>query len=125
VVVGVWLAVGTVAVFYWKWNQGGESRADLNLARTAALTTLVLFQKVHVFNCRSETTSIFKTPLLANKVLFAGVLASLAIHIAAIYIPVTQTLLSLRPLDALTWAVAAGVALTAIIVNELHKRFRP
>jgi hypothetical protein len=46
------------------------------------------------------------------------------VHIAAVYIPLTQDLLSLAPLDAMTWLIATAVASTAIIVNELHKRFR-
>lgn len=121
VLVGIWLAVGTLAVFYWQW---GGSEDNLALARTAALTTLVLFQKVHVFNCRSESVSIFKKSLFANKMLLVGVLASLCVHITAIYTPVTQNLLSLKPLSLKHWLVSLGVALTAIIVNELHKKFR-
>ncbi len=122
VIVGIWLAVGTLAVYYWQRSIADES---LMMVRTTTLTTLVLFQKVHVFNCRSEDVSIFHQSLLANKLLFLGVLTSLAIHVAAMYIPVTQTLLSIEPLPLTTWAVAGGVALTAIIVNEGHKRLRP
>lgn len=129
VLVGIWLSVGVLGMFVWKWGFDVQSwtgdEDKLTLARTAALTTLVLFQKVHVFNCRSEDVSIFRKPLLANKLLFIGVLVSLGVHIAAIHIPLTQQLLSLTPMDAQTWAVATCVALTAIIVNELHKRFRP
>jgi magnesium-transporting ATPase (P-type) len=127
--VGIWLAVGVLGVFLWIWefdlSTFSGNQDNLTLARTAALTTLVLFQKVHVFNCRSEDVSIFKKPLLANKLLFIGVITSLLIHIAAIYIPLTQDLLSLAPLDWTTWLVATAVASTAIIVNELHKWLRP
>jgi len=122
VLVGVWLSAGTLLMFWWKSGGGNE---NLDVARTAALTTLVLFQKVHVFNCRSESDSIFKKSLMKNKLLFIGVLTSLAIHVAALYIPVTQELLRFTPLDAITWAAAVGIAATAIIVNEAHKRFRP
>ncbi|MFO7964115.1 MAG: HAD-IC family P-type ATPase [Desulfobacterales bacterium] len=121
VLVGVWLALGTLAMFWWK-SGGGEQ--DLIFARTATLTTLVLFQKVHVFNCRSEYTSLFKKSVMENKVLFLGVLSSLGIHIGALYFPWTQKLLSFTPLDAATWAAAAGIALTAILINEGHKKFR-
>jgi magnesium-transporting ATPase (P-type) len=85
----------------------------------------VLFQIVHVFNCRSEDVSVFRKSLLANKVLLLGVTASLAIHVGAIYFPPTQELLSLEPMPLDAWLVALGVALTAIIVNEAHKRLRP
>jgi magnesium-transporting ATPase (P-type) len=121
VLVGIWLAVGTLAMFWWK---SGGTEANLEVARTAALTTLVLFQKVHVFNCRSESLSIFKKSLLKNKLLFIGVLTSLGIHIAALYVPWTQELMRFTPLDAATWGLAIAIALTAIIVNELHKHFR-
>lgn len=122
VIVGVWLAAGSLAVFYWQW---GIADADLIDARTATLTTLVLFQKVHVFNSRSEDVSIFRKSLLANKVLLAGVAGSLTVHIAAMYWGPTQDLLDLEPMALDAWLVAIGVALTAIVVNEAHKRFRP
>ncbi|HEX6237449.1 MAG TPA: HAD-IC family P-type ATPase [Acidimicrobiales bacterium] len=122
VVVGLWLAAGTFAVFYWQWDVRDEGLA---LARTAALTTLVLFQAVHVFNSRSQDVSVFRKSPLGNRVLLLGVLASLGVHIAAMYLPWTQDLLRLEPLPAATWAVAIGVGLTAIVVNEAHKRLRP
>lgn len=122
VVVGIWLAIGTLGVFWWVNFYRGES---LDLARVAALTTLVLFQKVHVFNCRSEDVSIFKKNPLENKVLVIGVLASLGVHIAALYIPWTQRLLHFEPLSWQIWLISIAVASTAIVVNELHKWLRP
>jgi Ca2+-transporting ATPase len=121
VFVGIWLAAGTIGIFYWKYS-GDES---LTYARTAALTTLVLFQMFHVFNCRSEDVSIFKKNLFSNRVLFIGVIISLAVHIGALYLPWTQNLLRVTPLDGMTWLVIVGVAATAIVVNELHKWLRP
>ncbi|HSM66832.1 MAG TPA: cation transporting ATPase C-terminal domain-containing protein [Ilumatobacteraceae bacterium] len=49
-----------------------------------------------MFNCRSEETSVFRTNLFRNKLLFAGVTISLAIHVGATYFPPTQNLLSLE-----------------------------
>lgn len=121
VAVGIWLAAGTLGMFYWVYSVRGES---IDLARVTALTTLVLFQKVHVFNCRSEDVSIFKKNLLANKVLLLGVLASLVVHVAALYIPWTQNVLNFQPLPWDIWVVIVPVAFTAIIVNELHKWLR-
>jgi Ca2+-transporting ATPase len=122
VLVGIWLATGTLAVFWWVNSHRNDG---LDLARVAALTTLILFQKVHVFNCRSEDVSIFKKSLFFNKVLFIGVLTSLGVHIAALYIPWTQQVLHFQPLPWRIWAVSVAVAATAIIVNEGHKWLRP
>ncbi len=121
VIVGVWLSAGVLFMFQ---RTAGPGMDDLEVARTAALTTLVLFQKVHVFNCRSEHVSIFRKRFLANPLLVGGVFTSLGIHIGAMYAPVTQDLLRLTPLDGQTWLMAIAVASTAIVVNELHKKFR-
>ncbi|MBK5931521.1 HAD-IC family P-type ATPase [Halochromatium salexigens] len=130
VLVGLWLAAGSLGVFLWQWGFDVHSFApgsedNLTDARTAALTTMVLFQMVHVFNCRSEDVSLFRKSLFSNKVLFLGVLASLAVHVTAMYLPWTQQLLGLSGLDLNTWLWAGAVAATAIIVNELHKGLRP
>jgi magnesium-transporting ATPase (P-type) len=120
IIVGIWMAIGTLGVFYW-----AKSESTLELARVAAVTTLVLFQAVHVFNCRSEESSIFTKSLLSNKVLLFGVAISTAAHFAALYMPWTQKLLNLQPLPGWLCLPMLGVAATAILVNELHKRFRP
>ena len=120
--IGIWLAVGTLAVFAWSYLYRGD---DVALARTAAVTTLVLFQVVHVFNCRSEDVSIFKKNLFSNKVLFGGVLASLGVHIAAMYLGPLQTLLDLQPLSWELWAASIAAGATAVVANELHKWLRP
>lgn len=122
VLVGIWLSLGTLGIFWWVNSYRGEG---LELARVAALTTLVLFQMVHVFNCRSENVSLFRKNPLQNKVLLVGVLASLGIHIGALYLPWTQQLLRLQPLPGRIWLAAIAVGATAILVNELHKWLRP
>jgi Ca2+-transporting ATPase len=117
-IVGVWIGAGVIGVFAW---QRFYRDADLTTARTATLTTLVLFQMVHVFNCRSEDVSLWRKSVLKNRVLFIGVIVSLAVHVSALYIPWTQQLLDITPIDWVTWLVAFGVALTIIIPNEIHK----
>lgn len=56
------MAVGTLAVFRWQLN----TRADLETARTAAMTTMVMCQAFHVGNARSETISAFRLGPLRN-----------------------------------------------------------
>lgn len=45
-------------------------------------------------------------------------------RVPAEVVPADLRLLRFAPLDLATWAVAALVASTAIVVNELHKRLR-
>ena len=52
---------------------------------------------------------MFRTNLFRNKLLFAGVTISLAIHVGATYFPPTQNLLSLEPMSPLAWAAGSSV----------------
>jgi magnesium-transporting ATPase (P-type) len=49
--VGVVIAAGTLAMFWWTWRNTG----DLDLARTAAMTQMVVFQFFHVSTAARST----------------------------------------------------------------------
>ena len=119
-IVGLVMAAGTLAMFMWARNEG----ASLEYARVVSLTTLVTFQIFHVFNCRSNQISIFRMNPLSNKFLFIGTLLSFAVHLGAMYFEPTQTLLRLEPLDLSTWIRIVPVALSILVVVELHKIIR-
>jgi cation-transporting P-type ATPase F len=119
-IVGLVMAAGTLGMFMWERNAG----ATLEYARVAALTTLVAFQIVHVFNSRSEQRSAFRKNPLSNKFLFIGTVASFAIHLGAMYFGPTEALLRLEPLTADTWLRLVPVALSILLVVELHKLWR-
>jgi magnesium-transporting ATPase (P-type) len=78
-------------------------------------------QNVHVFNCRSEHVSAFRVPLSRNWMLVGGVAAALGIHIAATYIPLTQRLLRVEPLQTVQWAYPLVLAFAVLAVMEFYK----
>ena len=118
---GAVMAVGTLWIFVQEWS---ADPARLDYARVAALTTLVMFQVVHVGNCRSELRSAFAQSPLSNRFLLFGVAGSALLHLAAMYFPPTQQLLRLQPLAPDTWLRIAAVAVSIIAVVELHKLLR-
>jgi Ca2+-transporting ATPase len=117
---GFVLAAGTLTLFLLEIDAGSSTER----ARTVALTTMVLFQVLHVGNCRSEFHSVFSKSPLSNPFLLLGTGLALSIHVAALYFGPTQDLLDLEPLDLQTWAKMAVVAVSVIVVNELHKLIR-
>jgi magnesium-transporting ATPase (P-type) len=119
-IVGLVMAAGTMGMFLWERNGG----ATLEYARTTALTTLVVFQIFHVFNCRSVQRSIFRKNPLSNRFLFIGTLLSFAVHFAAMHFEPTQTLLRLQPLTSDTWLRLVLIALSILAVVEVHKLVR-
>ena len=120
VVVGVWMAIGTLALFLYELSLDN----NIDRARTVALTVMVLFQAFHVLNARSESRSAFAMNPRHNRFLALGTLAAVGGHLLAMYLPPTQALLSIEPLDAITWARTAAVAASVILAVEVHKRLR-
>jgi magnesium-transporting ATPase (P-type) len=119
-IAGAVMAIGTLLVFFWELN----AHDNLAMARTAALTTMVLFQVFHVGNSRSEHRSAFARSPLLNPFLFVGTLVAMTIHVVALYLPFTQFILRVEPLDLETWVRMIVVASSIIVVVEIHKLLR-
>jgi Ca2+-transporting ATPase len=120
VVAGVVIAAGTIALFWWELEQTDS----LARAQTVALTTMVLFQMFQVGNARSEFESAFRKSPFSNRFLFVATLAALVVHALALYLPPTQFVLRVEPIELEAWARIVLVALTIVPVIELHKWLR-
>ena len=114
------MAAGTLFLFLAERDVG----TSLEEARTVALTTMVVFQVVHVGNCRSERHSPFAKSPFANPLLFAGTAGGAGPARRRALLPPTQAALRVEPLDLATWAEIVAVALTVAVAVELHKRLR-
>jgi P-type Ca2+ transporter type 2C len=113
------LVMGSIAfaLFAICLNQGlPESEA-----RNLTLLLMVLFENVHALNSRSENISLFKMPLLSNKLLLLGILIAQSIHIGAMYTDGLRELLQLSPVSLQQWSYLLGIALVLIVVDETHK----
>ncbi|MDH5672704.1 MAG: HAD-IC family P-type ATPase [Myxococcales bacterium] len=121
VLCGLVMAAGMLWIFHAEW-QGDPRR--LAYARTAALTTLVGFQILHVGNCRSDERSAFSINPFSNLFLLLGVAGSALLHAAALYLAPTQKLLGVVPLELETWGEIGLLSLSIVAVVELHKWLR-
>jgi magnesium-transporting ATPase (P-type) len=93
-------------------------------ARNSTLLLMVLFENVHVFNCRSESRSAFRHNLLRNPLLLFGTLTAQAIHIGAMYTPWLREVLAVQPVTAEHWLELLALALSLLFVMEIHKWIR-
>ncbi len=96
----------------------GWSEAE---ARNAILLLMVLFENVHVGNCRSETVSALRMSPLRSPILLAATAGAFLVHVAAMHTPGLNTVLGAGPLPVKVWIVMAGLALTIFVAMELHK----
>jgi len=112
---GILIGLTTLAVYtsilYFK--------GDVGIARTGAFVTLVLTQLVHVFECKSETKSIFQIPLFNNIYLVLAVICSLIMILGVVYVPALQNIFKTVPLMQDDWLVVGGLTLLVPVIAGL------
>jgi magnesium-transporting ATPase (P-type) len=94
---------------------------DVAMARNSLLLLLVLFQNIHLGNCRSETKSAFWLSPLRSPILLAGTISALAIHVLAMHLPLGQSVLHTAPVSLERWGVLLLLSLLILPASELHK----
>ena len=116
------VTIGVVAYGAFSWMlQHGYS---LEEARNGTLLLMVLFENVHVFNCRSETLSAFRHNPLRNRLLLFGTIAAQLVHIGAMYVPGLSDVLRIEPVSVELWLTLLGLALSVLAVMEIRKAIR-
>lgn len=92
----------------------------LAACRTMALSTLVLSQLIHVFECRSEHHSIFEIKLFTNIYLVGAVLVSTIMLLSIIYIPVFQGIFHTYALNIGQWAIVIFFSGIIAFINSMY-----
>jgi len=108
--IGFWL-------FGWLLRSGWSEIA----ARNALLLLMVLFENVHIFNCRSETRSAFRLSPLRSPVLMIGMLCAFSLHVLMLYLPWGNRLLATEPVSGREWLGIVALSLPILIAMEIHK----
>lgn len=115
--VGIVLAIGTIWAFWWEFEQSG----NLELARSVAMTQMVVFQLYHALNCRSLDRSIFEIPFFSNKFLFLSLLAALGAQLAVLYLAPLQSIFQTVALSGEHWLVIVAVGSVVVLAGEMDK----
>ena len=92
------------------------------LARTAALVTLIATQLVHVFECKSETLPLGRIKLLNNPFMLIAVLISAGVTAAAVYIPALILVFGTVPLGWGQLGLIAAATLLVPVLSGIFKR---
>lgn len=117
---GVLIALSTLASFLIVFRLS----ANIDVARTAALVTLVMSQLIHVFECKSETKGLFEINLFSNIYLVLAVISSILLLLAVIYIPPLRPILGTMPLKVNDWSISFGISLLVPILSSLASEIR-
>jgi magnesium-transporting ATPase (P-type) len=120
VLAGLWMSALGLALYVCMLNSG----RPLEEARNALLLLMVLMQNVDAINARSETISVLRLPLRNNPVLLAGVGVALGLHVAAMYLPWLQRVLTVEPPSSFDWLVLPALAVSLLALMEAQKYWR-
>ena len=117
---GVFIFLGGLGIVLGVFIIEYESGQDLTEVRSIALTTLILFEILRAYNCKSSKP--FQN-LLSNKWLHMAALVSITMHIALLYVPFLSHAFDVVPLTALDWLQSIGMAVACFVVLEFSKLF--
>lgn len=112
---GIFIGLSTLASFTTVMRLGGSAEA----CRTAALITLVVSQLIHVFECRSESRSLFGMNPFGNMKLVGAVLISGAVLAAAVAVPQLQAVFSTAAPTMTELLIAMGFSAAVPLVSSV------
>ncbi|WP_371177398.1 cation-translocating P-type ATPase [Buchananella felis] len=119
--VGAVMAAVTLLTFDYFLPGGLFAGTDsVEVARTAAFTTLVFAQLFNTFNSRSDELSAF-TRIFTNGWLWASLALGVVLQWAVVELPFFQAAFSTAALDLRHWAISVGMASVVLWYDELRK----
>jgi Ca2+-transporting ATPase len=89
--------------------------------QTVTFATLVLSQLMHAYNCRSETLSFTRLPLLDNKSLVLALAGSLFLQLAVLFIPPLMRILGTDYIGHQGWGVVLSCSLLPVVLIDRMK----
>ena len=95
---------------------------DIEKTRTLVFTLMAFDSLAFAYCVRSLDLSVFRKSIFSNKILNWSVAMSLALLLAAIYVPVLQNFLHTVPLGFGEWLVIVLITILEIEIIEIFKR---
>ncbi len=103
---------------FWWMLRAGWTEAT---ARNALLLLMVLFENVHIGNCRSETKSALRLSPFRSPILLGGALIAMLVHLGTMFVPLGQEILHVEPVSLTTFVCLWALALSVFFAMEVHK----
>jgi Ca2+-transporting ATPase len=121
--IGCLTAGVALSAFAYEWYVDG----NLEDARDAAFSVLVIAELLRAFGARSNERTVWQVGLFSNLRLFGIVTASFALQLAIHHLPALQRLFGTAPValrQCLAWLVLGAVPVTVLELQKLLQRSR-
>jgi magnesium-transporting ATPase (P-type) len=112
------IVAGTFGLFLWERSQG----TDIEIARTVAVNTLVMFEVFYLLNARYILAPAYtREGLLGNRYVLLAIGLVIIFQLLFTHAPFMQHLFGTSPIDAVTWARVIVTAATVFVLVEGEK----
>ena len=119
-IIGLFTDLILLGLFFWLLKR---NLTNLAYVRTMIFAALGVDSLFYVFSCRSLRRSIWHINPFSNKLLVLAWLIGFLTLLAALYLPVFQTLLKTIPLELFDWFVLIILGLIELISIEGAKYY--
>lgn len=114
------LVAGVFGVFVWSQGRG----ADIEVSRTVAVNTLVMFEVFYLFNARFLTASVLtRQGLIGSRPVLIAVVLVVVFQLLYTYAPPMQYLFESVAIPLIGWVMAVGVGFSVFVLVEIEKAF--
>jgi Ca2+-transporting ATPase len=110
---GLIMFFGLLPVLYVYWQAEGVAKAQ-----TMVLVSMILFELLRAFSCRSMNFTVIQLGLFSNRWLVLATLGSALLMVGVIYIPAWATAFHTVPIGLNDWGVAVAVGIGGFLVVE-------
>ncbi len=111
------LVMGTASLALFVFYFANETAK----AQTIAFTTLVMLQMFAAVGSRRSKPFKSLEKIAENKILLLGIVSSIAIQLAIIYIEPLQEIFNTTEINAFDWALVIAISLLGFIIMEVQK----
>ena len=117
------LLIGIIVFGFWYFLIK-DIGMEVTQARGYIMVLMVFIQNIHVFNCRSETESIFTMSLKNNPLLIFTVFGSILLQVIVMEIPVLSSFLKASTISYSRIFILIAFALIILVAMEVYKLLR-
>jgi Ca2+-transporting ATPase len=118
-IIGIFTDLLLLGLFFWLWKQNH----DITYIRTMIFSCLTIDSLFYIFSCKSLKKNLWNTNPFSNRFLTFSWLLGIVSLLAALYLPVFQSLLKTVPLGLSDWSILIGLGLIEITLIEVAKHY--
>ncbi|QDT02096.1 Calcium-transporting ATPase 1 [Rubripirellula lacrimiformis] len=118
---GTYVGLASLWLFHHYLDDADPS--SIAIAQTVAFTGIIVVEKINVLNFRSLGAPIWTVGFLSNPWVLLAIGTTISLQIAAVYVPVMQSVLHTVPLSLADWGLIVVVAMPIFVLVEIIKTF--